>query len=417
MELPNIATLAQSIEAAAKDGVVDGQDNWDGEWEEAEEWEGEGDEGAYEEEEVDAEDVAQRLRDGIWAELAKARAAAEAPAQPVQGAGASNVRSVRKEATLANMRTLLRMAGHNPHAHLVLGAPVPALGNASILEALSRATTSGKVSRHTAGVLSQVIVAVLQSGMLNTPAPPVQMMSVGEPMESTKRKPGSEPPEEARPTKRPAHYPPAQPSPQTRFENALAHSVATLTQRLREKQAKPDSAIDPQAVEPHINRIWRFASTALPKDGPLANDIAEVVGLMQVLSAVIGCAIIPLDEDTPAPEYEGRVHFCLVRGCDKCFTKVEEIKSHSLTHEEGAGPESVEQEIASLPPDALRRMQTLVRALRPVLQTSIGNTPVEPPTNASALNETDAATSQATLAQALAEAQSRTGSATPAPTG
>jgi hypothetical protein len=397
IELPNVVALAESIEAA---GVEGGE--WDEEWNGAEGEDGwDENDGVYEEDDggLIIEDVAQRLRDGIWAELTKARAAV----QPTTDAPTPS-RTARREAALATMRTVLRILEANPTATATLSIPVPVLNGASILDLLHRATSVNAISRRTANTLGPVIVAALQAGaIIPTPTPlqaPLQVpMAAPQTLlvtETSKRKLDSASPDD-RPAKRHVHEMPSQEKLRTVFEEQLARSIATVTQKLREKQGDPQLVLDGPTLEPHINRILRFATTGGPKEGPLVNDLAEVSGLLQVLSMVAG--VSTMNHDNPSIP-DGTIHRCSHDQCGKAFASPDQLQAHIRIHEssgDGENTISVPDIDEAISPDVLLRMQTLVRALRPVLQSSIGSVTES--------GWDPAHASQATLAQVLAQAQ------------
>ena len=120
---------------------------------------------------AEADEIARRLGDHLWAEISKAqadRAGAAPDASILSTSPAIQPRNVSKqEAAIATMKAILAYAERDPLAQSTFEATfVPDTKGQSVLDFLKCTVTSGTLSRDMAKPLSQVIVSLAGSDVL-----------------------------------------------------------------------------------------------------------------------------------------------------------------------------------------------------------------------------------------------------------
>ncbi|KIP06521.1 hypothetical protein PHLGIDRAFT_30451 [Phlebiopsis gigantea 11061_1 CR5-6] len=314
---------------------------------EQEEWE-DGDE-EYDEEEgydAEAEEIAKRLGDQLWADIAKAQAEASAavvpagpasqPPPPTQEAELPVDSQARKqEAALVTVRTILSFAYKDPIVRATLATQVLTTGeNTSVLDILTRCATSNSIAKDLAKPLSDAVVSlaksdVLFSSMRNSDAAAIQLDKG-----KRKRDQADDDPGDDRFAKRTA----------IEFPDILAQitqAVSTVSAAFS-SQPSTNGPPDPQLIAPihfPLHQVYLFAVTSAPRARPeQSNALQELGALIQMLGVLskvhIGPAPAPWGAPAPAaaPDIGTAVYPCLVPGCSKTFHRLYSLRTHQRLH-------------------------------------------------------------------------------------
>lgn len=333
-----------------------------------EEWE-EGDE-EYDEDEYDAEaeEIAKRLGDQLWADIAKAQAEASAakaaststavpattepppPLPPTQAEAAAesqdhepepqeappSSQARKQEAALITVRTILSFAYKDPVVRATLATQVVSSAgeNTSVLDALTRCATSNTIAKELARPLSDAVVAlakseVLFSSMRNSDAPAIQL-------DKGKRKRAQldEDSADDRFAKRAAiEYPD--------ILAQVSQAVRTISAAFS-SHPQTNGPPDPQLIAPiqyPLHQVYLFAVTSAPRARPdqtnLLQELGALIQMLGVLSKVpIGPAPTPWGAPAPAapPDIGTAVYPCLVPGCTKTFYRLYSLRTHQRLH-------------------------------------------------------------------------------------
>lgn len=333
---------------------------------EQEDWE-EGDEEYEDEDEYDAEaeEIAKRLGDQLWADIAKAQAEAaatstapppattpqppppadasplpEPPAQPASTADDSHdtpaaSQARKQEAALVTVRTILSFAYKDPVVRATLATQVlPTGDNTSVLDVLTRCATSNSIAKDLAKPLSDAIVSlaksdVLFSSMRNSDAAAIQLDKG-----KRKRDQMDEDPGDDRFPKRVAmDYPD--------ILAQVSQAVATITAAFS-AHPQTNGPPDPQLIAPiqyPLHQVYLFAVTSAPRARPeQTNALQELGALIQMLGVLskvhIGPAPTPWGAPEPAtpPDIGTAVYPCLFPGCTKTFYRLYSLRTHQRLH-------------------------------------------------------------------------------------
>ena len=334
---------------------------------EQEEWE-EGDEEYDDEEEYDAEaeEIAKRLGDQLWADIAKAQAEASAAAAPAGSASEPppatqdvpptqsenllqdtltkvpgshelpvNSQARKQEAALVTVRTILSFAYKDPVVRATLATQVLKTGeNTSVLDILTRCATSNSIAKELAKPLSDAVVSlakseVLFSSMRNSDAAAIQLDKGKRKRDHVDDDLGDD-----RFTKRVA----------VEFPDILAQiteAVSTISAAFS-SQSPTNGPPDPQLIEPiqyPLHQVYLFAVTSAPRSRPeQSNALQELGALIQMLGVLskvpIGPAPTPWGAPAPTapPDIGTAVYPCLVPGCSKTFHRLYTLRTHQRLH-------------------------------------------------------------------------------------
>lgn len=342
------------LQATLDNALAEAQEDWE-----------EGDE-EYDDEEYDAEaeEIAKRLNDQLWADIAKAQAeagitqptaststaAARTEAPPAAEARAPeqhdhepesqdpplSPQARKQEAALITVRTILSFAYKDPVVRATLATQLVASSgeSPSVLDVLTRCATSNAIAKDLARPLSDAVVAlaksdVLFSSMRNSDAAAIQL-------DKGKRKRDLMEDDTAddRFAKRAA----------IEFPDILAQisqAVRTISNAFS-SHPPANAPPDPQLIAPiqyPLHQVYLFAVTSAPRARPdqihLLQELGALIQMLGVLSKVpIGPAPIPWGAPAPAapPDIGTAVYPCLVPGCTKTFYRLYSLRTHQRLH-------------------------------------------------------------------------------------
>ncbi|OAX36525.1 hypothetical protein K503DRAFT_647253, partial [Rhizopogon vinicolor AM-OR11-026] len=353
--------------------------------EDLDEWvdEGEGyDEDDYVDDdgEDEAEEIARRLKEQLWADISKAQAdrvgaTSSTPSVPVQDNVASGVplpvpisqppppssTSSRKEgAALQTMRNVLEIAGKDPLVRSTLAsAVVPGVGNnSSVLEILDHTVAAGTIAKDLAKSLSMILVSLARSDALfaalrHSNAPALQLDRGKRKRDETEEERQRN---ESRAFKRLAFA-------HDDLQNQIADAVRVVSETLAShppSSGPPDPSII-SSIQLQLHQIFLFAVTSSAREGPDTNTLQEISGLIQVVGVLSGSPIGPTappnapmpdisqpgvsmyppgpwippgTDPQPAPfsDIGTAVYPCLITGCRKIFARLFNLRAHQQVH-------------------------------------------------------------------------------------
>ena len=350
----------------------------DGRWEHGS---GEGglaeDDEEEEEDEVadaEAEEIARRLNDQLWAEISKAQAEAAAATKATSSAtlGAplsstasaevgttststiSHSRSVpdkRVHEALKTIRIILKDVANDPLARATLSTTlVPGIPGMSVLDAFSGAVASNTISKDVAQPLSHLLVSLARSDTLFSALRHSEQSSIQ--LELGKRQrdeqendsvvDGAPPHKRHFPFPMPQHPPQALSTPMpmslsmpyalhTQLDAASSAIISALTGPACPPTGPPPPPLIASIQFP-LHQVFLFAMTA---SGPARNALQELGGLIQALGVLSG---IPIgsggsEPTTPWAGLPGTsVHPCSFPGCGKTFARLYSLRAHTRIH-------------------------------------------------------------------------------------
>ncbi|GJE92772.1 C2H2-type zinc finger protein [Phanerochaete sordida] len=346
------ATLDKALAEAQEEDWEDGEEEYDEE--------------DYDPE-AEAEEIAKRLSDQLWADIAKARAE-DSTAQATPSASAApptsepphteplpqveapheqhdhdaqpqspplSPQARKQDAALITVRTILSFAYKDPVVRATLATQLVASSgeNTSVLDVLTRCATSNTIAKELARPLSDAVVAlaksdVLFSSMRNSDAAAIQLDKG-----KRKRDQMDEDSADDRFAKRAA----------IEFPDILAQisqAVRTISAAFA-SQPPTNGPPDPQLIAPiqyPLHQVYLFAVTSAPRARPdqihILQELGALIQMLGVLSKVpIGPAPIPWGAPAPAPPDIGTaVYPCLVPGCTKTFYRLYSLRTHQRLH-------------------------------------------------------------------------------------
>ncbi|KAG1735988.1 hypothetical protein EDB19DRAFT_1057200 [Suillus lakei] len=352
--------------------------------EEADEWVEEDenyDDDDYDDGEEEAEEIARRLKEQLWADISKAQAdrvsvttTASIPGAPLHDGvppavpspvpiahppPQSSMSSKKEEAALKTMGNVLNIAGKDPLVHSTLAsAVVPGAGN-SVLEILNHTVAAGTISKDLAKSLSMTLVSLARSdalfaAMRHSNAPALQLDKGKRKRDETEEeRQRNEPRAFKRPTFTYGHL-------QSQIKDAVRVVSDTLASH-PPSNGPPDPSII-SSIQLQLHQIFLFAVTSSARGGPETNALQEISGLIQVVGVLSGSPIGPttVPPNTPMPNiqppdvsmYPPRpwippgtgpqpvpfsdigtaVYPCLVPGCRKIFARLFNLRAHQQVH-------------------------------------------------------------------------------------
>jgi hypothetical protein len=325
-----------------------------------------------EEYDTEAEEIAKRLGDQLWADIAKAQAEASAsantntsatnqvvvpplshvviPERQTRGGAASEVPSAtaydstnasrqdrKQEAALVTIRTILSFAFKDPVVRTTLASQtVPAVGS-SVLDILTQCANSGTITKIMAKPLSDAVVSlaksdVLFSSMRNSDAAAIQL-------DKGKRK------------RDVVEVDPAEDRYQKRLVIEYPDVLTVMTQAVRAilyalslqpswTKGIPDPAFI-SSIQFPLHQVYLFSATSAPRAKPeqvgLLQELAGLIQMLGVLSKIpIGPAPTLWEASDPssssAPDIGTAVYPCLVPGCTKTFQRLYSLRTHQRLH-------------------------------------------------------------------------------------
>lgn len=329
-------------------------------WEEGEEEYDEGEE----EYDAEAEEIAKRLGDQLWADIAKAQAEASAAAVPTSVATEpppiedaahihpesslelnddssetlqipANSQARKQEAALVTVRTILSFAYKDPVVRATLATQLlTTVGNASVLDILAQCATSNTIAKHLAKPLSDAVVSlakseVLFSSMRNSDAAAIQLDKG-----KRKRDQMDEDTVDDRFAKRAAIEFPD-------ILTQISEAVRTISTAFA-SHPSTSGPLDPQLIaqiQYPLHQVYLFAVTSAPRARPdQINVLQELGALIQMLGILSKIPIGPAPmlwgapAPTAPPDIGTAVYPCLVPGCTKTFYRLYSMRTHQRLH-------------------------------------------------------------------------------------
>ena len=315
-------------------------------------------------EDIDAEaqEIARRLGEELWADISKANAernAAPVPpnssVEPKMGASLNGVEvagnalpasAPRKEdLIIQTMSVILTLVDNDPLAKSTLVSTFLPNGS-NVLEVLKQCTTSGDITKGTAGPLSQILVTLARSDILfgklkHSNASAIQL-------HKGKRK--REDLDEGQHLQSHAFKRPY--IPDSDLQKQIIEAVQVISQALG---PSPSQTLDPTLVSSirlQLHQVFLFAVTSSATGGPTMYALQEISGLIQVIGVLSGIQIgqppesivhSPRSTFPPSPWHNAQpgplatdigaaVYPCLVAGCHKTFSRLYSLRAHQRSH-------------------------------------------------------------------------------------
>ncbi|KZP34443.1 hypothetical protein FIBSPDRAFT_8407 [Athelia psychrophila] len=335
---------------------------------EAEEWD-EDDENYDEDDEdyidAEAEEIAQRLRDQLWADINAARASAgNPPAAPtantpttvtVPEAGrTSHPLSKKEEAAIATMQAIVAFAEKDAGVRAILeSAIIPDTNDDNVFNIISRSAASRTIPKSVAKSLSNILVSLARSDTLFSTLRHPNTETL--PSDKGKRKRDDMEEDmshhENTSSKRPFYAP-------NDLQMQVEGAVRIVTQTLSAHSAtgRPLHPAVVASVQLQLHQIFLFAVTSSAGAGVNANALQEISGLIQVIGVLSGIQIGPTADATaenphnlPEPTSQSphtnsnnlpgtpqvgdigtAVYPC--PACDKSFSRLYSLRAHQRIH-------------------------------------------------------------------------------------
>ncbi|KAF7797573.1 hypothetical protein EIP86_008773 [Pleurotus ostreatoroseus] len=326
-------------------------------------WE-DGDEEYDEDEDLDAEaeEIAKRLNDQLWADIAKAQAEAASAAQPAPTPAAPDLppptpaasepvqhsepeedpemppQNRKQEAAMMTVRTILSFAFKDPVVRATLNTYIVHNSeNRSVLDVLTQCASSNTIEKGLAKPLSDAVVAlaksdVLFSSMRNSDAAAIQL-------DKGKRKRDhldDDPADERYPKKAIIEYP------DLSVQIAEAVRVVTSTFASNPATDRPPEPALVSSIQFHLHQIFLFVMTSVPRSRPeQTHALQELGGMIQMLGVLSGVPIGPAPPPpwaagptttAPAADIGTAVYPCMVPSCSKTFHRLYSLRTHQRVH-------------------------------------------------------------------------------------
>ena len=315
---------------------------------------------------AEAEEIARRLGEELWADISKVNAernAVSAPIPPVTAVEPESVSSnevavadnalpassPRKEdSVIRTMQAILTLVDNDPLAKSTLASTLIPDGS-NVLEVLKQCATSGGITKGTAGPLSQILVTLARSNTLfgnlkHSNASAIQL-------DKGKRK--REDFDEGQHLQFHAYKRPY--IPDSDLQKQVIDAVQVISQALG---TSPVQTLDPSLVSSiclQLHQVFLFAVTSSAAGGPTMYALQEVGGLIQVIGVLSGIQIgqppesivhsprptfspnpaFPWNNAKPVPfatDIGTAVYPCLVPGCHKTFSRLYSLRAHERSH-------------------------------------------------------------------------------------
>lgn len=328
------------------------QEEWDDD-----DYDDEGDEGD-DDIDAEAEEIARRLGEELWADISKANASqvitiapgpdlpAAAPI-PTHGTTSHAISSSRKgEAAIITMRAILTVIENDPLARSSLAsAIIPNTNGDNVLDTLKRLVASGNVSKAIAVPLSRVLVSLARSDVLfgnlrHSNASSIQLDKGKRKREETDEGNQRDP----RTFKRPYAL-------ESDLQAQVNEAVRVITHAFGTPHTQPLDPALVSSIRLQLHQVFLFAVTSSAGGGRDTHALQEISGLIQVIGVLSGIQIGQSTDSNPQPfppnptypwlanhppsfptDIGTAVYPCLVTGCRKTFSRLYSLRSHQRVH-------------------------------------------------------------------------------------
>ncbi|KAI0245971.1 hypothetical protein BJV78DRAFT_214738 [Lactifluus subvellereus] len=358
MKLDTQNQTSSTDTAAENTEIIERWEHEEGEEDVAEDGDDNDDEEEENDEDADAEaeEIARRLNDQLWAEINKAQAEAAAATKCTTAAtsganvctgasGGSSASSTissslvvpdkRVHEALKTMRIILKDIANDPLARTTLStAVIPGTAGISVLDAFNNAVSSNAIPKAVAKPLSHLLVSLARSDVLFSSLRHSEESSIQLELGKRQRDEQNATPDGAPPLKRPFTLPvatvPPLPMPYALHTQLDAASRAIIS-ALVSPAAPPTGPPPPSliaSIQFPLHQVFLFAMTAA---GPARNALQELGGLIQALGVLSG---VPIGGPGPTPwGLPGTsVHPCTFPGCGKTFARLYSLRAHARVH-------------------------------------------------------------------------------------
>ena len=276
--------------------VVDHED-WN---EDDENYDDDGEEDDYAD--AEAEDIARRLRDQLWADINAARANANAapPTAPTATPPSNRVTqtltdtsyapSKKEEAAITTMKAILAFAERDALVRNTLAsALIPESNGNNVLDLMTHSVASGTIPKAVAKPLSHLLVSLARSEALfstlrHSNAPALQL-------DKGKRKRNEA--EDSSQNDGPASKRPFLGYNDLQTQVTDAVRIVTQTLSAHSVTSRPLDPALVASIQLQLHQIFLFAVTSSAGGGPDMNALQEISGLIQVVGVVSGIQIGP----------------------------------------------------------------------------------------------------------------------------
>lgn len=332
----------------------------------------------YDDGEEEAEEIARRLKEQLWADISKAQADRVNVSTTASTLGAplhdgvssavpslvpiaqpppqSSTKSKKEEAALKTMGNVLNIAGKDPLVHSTLASAVVPGAGSSVLELLNHTVAAGTISKDLAKSLSMTLVSLARSdalfaAMRHSNAPALQLDKGKRKRDETEEERQRN---ESRAFKRPTFS-------HGHLQSQITDAVRVVSETLAShppSNGPPDPSII-SSIQLQLHQIFLFAVTSSARGGPETNALQEVSGLIQVVGVLSGSPIGPTavppnahiqppdvsmypprpwippgtgPQPVPFSDIGTAVYPCLVPGCRKIFARLFNLRAHQQVH-------------------------------------------------------------------------------------
>lgn len=306
---------------------------------------------------AEAEEMARRLGDQLWADIAKAQleaaaaaasSAATVPSAPITFKG-------KQEAALATIKQLLTFASSHPVVHAAFTASLISVPEATnVLAVFERCASSGPafISKSVASTLSGNIAALSKSENLFT-----QTNNQSSDLGKRKRDDlnGISGPHgynlinnEGERAQKKVAVAIDEPGLSYQVMEALRAITSVLSSAPPPSSStphmpthpNPTPSVDPaliSSIQFQLHQVFLFAVTSSARPAPQSGDLHELSGLIQMLGVLSGVPIGPphpqhASAQALVPDIGTAVYPCLVASCTKTFHRLFSLRAHQRLH-------------------------------------------------------------------------------------